>query len=1430
MIRSLRIVVTSKVKITFLTIVLALCSVLLTVMPPGARTANEIQKKRGELADAAFSDMGTNHDSPEARTQPAINTLNSLKHHGNDQVFSFLNHIAQDQETNVINTLSLSLNPTSVGTQQSVKVNSSSLNLTGSITIEAWIKPAISGVRQTIISRYQDQQLPPPTVEGGYLLHLTASNKLRFTIIRNSANGSSSTVDGVTDILPTNGFNGWHHVAGVYDDNTKQLRVYVDGNRDAPPKLSSGGGPAVASNPMRIGLDNNGLNIYRGLVDEVRITKGIVPAYAATATTYPLQTSLTVLSSPSTGLQTVGLWNFNNSTNLGADATGNAGNVDFLGTPPPVASTNVPVIGTPNQVPTANPGNGYNGTVNNPVQFNGSGSFDPDGTIVTYQWNFGDGVTGSGVAPMHAYTAAGNYTVSLVVTDNNGAFSPLATTNANIASVPPTNQMPQARPGGPYSGTVNIAVQFDGNSSFDPDGTIVNYQWNFGDGTPFGSGPTPQHTYSAPGPNNGSYPVILTVTDNSGAQASAQTTANISSGAPPAATGPVGYWKFDEGSGGTANDSSGNFNSGILTGGPTGPPTWSSGRVNSALSFDGVDDYVQVGNRSSLIVSTALTMSAWIMPTVNDAAGSHVILNKEGEYELGINNGEISWTIANNSPGWAGNWRTSHYAAPANVWTHVAVTYDSTMAGNNVKVYVNGLLQTSAAETGVIGDGYTPENDFRIGSRQCGICNEYFSGGIDEVRVYNRALSASEIQSLQSVPPPSTPTPTPTPTSTPTPPPPPPPPPSSTPTPPDLTVNQIGRLTSIGNNASAGNNSMRIYYAYDELGRSTGTVHKLDGISYVIRTDYDYPQNPGTIQGPGTVPVTQTFPDGERVDYTYDAGGAQQSIKTTPVNGSQQTIISSIIRNARGQTTQVVYGVNGAVSTHTYNEATNLFLNQLKTVIGGVTRQDYTYGFDSNGNVLSVTDNIEANHSLDATYTYDSLNQLYSMTANGVTVPYRYDSVNNLTNKENLAQSYGGSQTCGGCAPMRGPHALATSKNVIYNYDKNGNMISATDGTSITWNAENMPTHIVRGSVVMDKFYLGETLWKKVEGGHTTYYLPSARVEDGRFRKFFGSFAERSPNDGVAGSGNDGKLKFYHSDHLGSASLVTDESGAVIRKQTYMPFGEDRSVNPNSFTPKYQFNFKEKESTGFYDYGARLYNPVTGRWLSADTSVTDGLNRYAYVRNNPLRYVDPTGHDGTWAFYETKNSYVWKWFPNDRNVPRNWHLYNVPKNGAIIRDLVIGQVILLPGGRSRPVPGTAPWENANTNKQPEVQQVPLRYQPRYSMAASIFAGALSFSDTFDSSEENIRILEAARQSHPFASGVTALITNLILGHKISAQARGYSVLREFMQDDGRHEARDAVRWWFKEKAMEKGAERVVEGATEKIRQGGEEQPEKEPQE
>ena len=159
-----------------------------------------------------------------------------------------------------------------------------------------------------------------------------------------------------------------------------------------------------------------------------------------------------------------------------------------------------------NEAPTADPGGPYTATEGVAVTLDGSGSTDPDGSVVSYAWSFGDGSAGSGVSPSVTYANAGSYTVSLKVTDDGGQASAAATTTVTVNA---GLQPPVAEIGGPYSGTVATPISFDCTGSNDPDGSIVSYAWDFGDGST-GNGPTPSHAYAT----GGTFTVSLTVTDS----------------------------------------------------------------------------------------------------------------------------------------------------------------------------------------------------------------------------------------------------------------------------------------------------------------------------------------------------------------------------------------------------------------------------------------------------------------------------------------------------------------------------------------------------------------------------------------------------------------------------------------------------------------------------------------------------------------------------------------------------------------------------------------------------------------------------------------------------------------------------------------------------------------------------------------------------
>ena len=120
-----------------------------------------------------------------------------------------------------------------------------------------------------------------------------------------------------------------------------------------------------------------------------------------------------------------------------------------------------------------------------------------------------------------------------------------------------------------------------------------------------------------------------------------------------------------------------------------------------------------------------------------------MIAGKEGEYVLArLPNGKIEWAFANSNPGW--QLTDTGFVAPLNQWTHIAVTYDNGV----IRTYANGNLVHTFNGSGAIGDANTGQNDFRIGGRQMQIITHYFQGRLDEVRLYNLALTASEVSAL----------------------------------------------------------------------------------------------------------------------------------------------------------------------------------------------------------------------------------------------------------------------------------------------------------------------------------------------------------------------------------------------------------------------------------------------------------------------------------------------------------------------------------------------------------------------------------------------------------------------------------------------------------------------------------------------------------
>ena len=184
-----------------------------------------------------------------------------------------------------------------------------------------------------------------------------------------------------------------------------------------------------------------------------------------------------------------------------------------------------PAAGAVNQAPVAS----FTAQVTNlSVAFDGSASTDPDGSVASYSWAFGDGATGTGKTATHAYAAAGSYDATLTVTDNRGATSSATKT----VKVTAANQAPVAA----FTSTPTaLKVAFDASTSSDPDGSVSSYAWSFGDGAT-DSGKAVSHTYAAAG----TYSVKLTVTDDQGATGTVTHAVTVSAAAAPVAVDAFG--------------------------------------------------------------------------------------------------------------------------------------------------------------------------------------------------------------------------------------------------------------------------------------------------------------------------------------------------------------------------------------------------------------------------------------------------------------------------------------------------------------------------------------------------------------------------------------------------------------------------------------------------------------------------------------------------------------------------------------------------------------------------------------------------------------------------------------------------------------------------------------------------------------------------
>jgi RHS repeat-associated protein len=463
--------------------------------------------------------------------------------------------------------------------------------------------------------------------------------------------------------------------------------------------------------------------------------------------------------------------------------------------------------------------------------------------------------------------------------------------------------------------------------------------------------------------------------------------------------------------------------------------------------------------------------------------------------------------------------------------------------------------------------------------------------------------------------------------------------------------------------ATDGNRTVRSF-TYTAFGQVEDDTQCTDGDSFTTSYDYD----------PSARLQHVTYPavDGQSLSLLYHY--TQLNFLYFITDTADNTLVwEGTARDARGQVFREQTG-NGVETTTNRSAATGWELGSTSVSHADSDNliQNWAYSFDEVGNLRGRlrSDSVSGPATTEI-FTYDSLNRLRTTSKQVGNAPSSLESYD-IDNYGNLTAKAGKSYTYGNCGA--GPHAVCSVEGSDpYQYDSNGNL-SLGGGRSLTYDGGNRPVHIENGSAEVDFVYsaernrvvqiagpldgtnttrtvyvglgaTGKSMYERATHGGTvehTHFLYAGDAHGG------GAFAVKVIREQSSASPTT-STSYYHFDHLGSVTTISDESGHVLTPDwsgpaatvmSYDAWGSRRDplgqpADPTSFSlqPGHReyTGHETIPDVGLVNMNGRVYDPVLGRFLAPDPNVQfvadlQSYNRYSYVHNNPLSYTDPTGY------------------------------------------------------------------------------------------------------------------------------------------------------------------------------------------------------------